>query len=645
MEKKMKDKKQQIKGRYLIFILILCISICVYGYLIYLNNTSPVIMAVEGYVDATKIEDTSIPHMLTGQWLRYKGLYTPEELSDVEGEYVRDIQYIRKMRGHTYTFSMKARVQDNFYFLLPRPHTSRLWINGQEVLGENGTSITPSDYFDLNSYSGNGDYSFTLQVSSNSYHNVYQGILVGSKEALSMTRNLWILLDAIAIGLSLMLILLCLTLYINKLSEIYLPLLALSALMELARFLLIPRLPMMIPFHLGSVAFYGQFTFVNYFICKLLVPRTASKNMDRMIYATIVISLLGCIFYPAYSGSILRYSYMVYIALQLYLLSKGVLKGKPESGILLLGCCIAMGSEIFYTLLDIGLIPQGVVDVQIFPAQYFRFFYLVAFAIATCKKFALKFSEADILSGNLERQVNEKTKELRASQESLISLQQKRQQFMTDMVHNLRSPLFALGGYVDLFRDKGESLTVEQEKYIDLIDRKIRYVGRMVDDMFLITRLEEGKIQFYFAEFEAAAFLEGALQDAKAKSVDKGVQVVCLHKLEGIIINGDPFRLRQALDNILDNAIRYSSEGSLVTIQGNLDSYDRVRISVTDTGSGIPEDKQAQLFKRYISRGEGGQTGLGLAIADYIVKEHQGSISVDSEQGKGSTFTIVLPRC
>ncbi|MDF2592576.1 MAG: two-component sensor kinase, involved in phosphate sensing, partial [Clostridia bacterium] len=291
------------------------------------------------------------------------------------------------------------------------------------------------------------------------------------------------------------------------------------------------------------------------------------------------------------------------------------------------------------------LIPQGVVDVQIFPAQYFRFFYLVAFAIATCKKFALKFSEADILSGNLERQVNEKTKELRASQESLISLQQKRQQFMTDMVHNLRSPLFALGGYVDLFRDKGESLTVEQEKYIDLIDRKIRYVGRMVDDMFLITRLEEGKIQFYFAEFEAAAFLEGALQDAKAKSVDKGVQVVCLHKLEGIIINGDPFRLRQALDNILDNAIRYSSEGSLVTIQGNLDSYDRVRISVTDTGSGIPEDKQAQLFKRYISRGEGGQTGLGLAIADYIVKEHQGSISVDSEQGKGSTFTIVLPRC
>jgi signal transduction histidine kinase len=644
MEKKMKDKKQQLMRRFLILILLLCISICVYGYLIYLNNTSPVIIAVEGYIDATKLEDTSIPYMLTGQWLRYKGFYTPEELSDAKGEYVRDIQYIRKMRGYTYTFSMKAREQENFYFLLPRAHTSRLWINGQEVLGENGTSITSSDYFDLNSYSGNGDYRFTLQVSSNSYHDVYQGILVGSKEALTMTRNLWILLDAIAIGLSTMLILLCLTLYINKLSEVYLPLLALSALMELARFLLTPRLPM-IPFHLGSVVFYGQFTFVNYFISKLLVPGTASKNMDRMIYATIVISLLGCIFYPAYSGAILRYNYMIYTALQLCLLSKGVLKGKSEAAILLLGCCIAMGNEIFYTLLDIGLIPQGVVDVQIFPAQYFRFFYLVAFAIATCKKFALKFSEADILSANLERQVNEKTKELRASQESLITLQQKRQQFMTDMVHNLRSPLFALGGYVDLLRDKGESLTMEQEKYVDLIDRKIRYVGRMVDDMFLITRLEEGKIQFYFAEFAVADFLEGALQDAKAKSIDKGVQVVCLYKLEDIMISGDSFRLRQALDNILDNAIRYSSAGGLVTIQAILDSHDRVRISVTDTGSGIPPEKQAQLFKRYISRGEGGQTGIGLSITDYIVKEHHGSISVESEQGKGSTFTIVLPRC
>lgn len=639
----MKVKKQQYKGRYHVLILLLCIPICVYSYLVYLNKTSPVIAAKEGYIDATKLEDASIPYMLTGQWFRYKGLYTPEELSGLKGEYVRDIQYIRKMRGYTYEFCMKVNNEDDLYFLLPRPHKSRLWINGREVLGEKDTSITANDFFELNSFPGNGTYKFVLQVSSDSLYNVYQGILVGRKETLSMTRNRWIQLDAVAIGLSIMLILLCLTLFVHKLSEVYLLLLALSALLELARFFLAPRYQI-IPFHWGWVTFYGQFTFINYFICKQLVPDTALKSMDRMVYLTIAFSALACFFYPVYSGLILRYVYMIYAALQLWLLSKGVLHRKSEAAILLFGCGVAMGSEIFYTVLNIGLIPQGVVDVQILPAQYFRFFYLVAFAIATCRKFARKFSEADILSGSLERQVNEQTKELTVSQERLIAVQQKRQQFMTDMVHNLRSPLFALGGYVDLLRDKGESLTVDQEKYIDLIDKKIRYVSRMVDDMFLIARLEDGKIQFHLTEFDVASFLEGARQDAQVKSVDKGVQVTCLCRPKEIIVKGDSFRLRQALDNILDNAVRYSPDGGLVNIQGIWDGSDTVRISVTDTGPGIPKEKQAQLFRRYASKGEGGQAGLGLSIADFIVKEHNGSIVVESEQGKGSTFTMVLPK-
>jgi signal transduction histidine kinase len=334
---------------------------------------------------------------------------------------------------------------------------------------------------------------------------------------------------------------------------------------------------------------------------------------------------------------------MFYMVLQFWLLSKGVLNNIPEASILLLGCTIAMGSEIFYALLYLGLIPQGVVDVQIVPAQYSRFVYLAAFSIVTCQKFAGKFSEADILAANLERKVKEQTKELRESREHLIMIQEKRQQFMTDVVHNLRSPLFAMGGYIDLLRDEWKDPEKEREKYIDLIDKKIEYVSHMVDDMFLISRLEDGKIQFHFTEFDVTSFLEGVLQDAKAKSVDKRVQVVSFCEPEEIIITGDPFRLRQALDNILDNAIRYSPIGGTVTIHGVWDGSDRICISVTDAGPGISEEKQARLFERYISKGEGGQAGLGLSIASFIVKENHGSIMVESEQGKGSTFTIVLP--
>jgi signal transduction histidine kinase len=365
--------------------------------------------------------------------------------------------------------------------------------------------------------------------------------------------------------------------------------------------------------------------------------------MDRAVYLAIFISISGCILFPVYSNRILRYDYIFYILLQFWILSKGFLHDIPEASILLLGCTIAMGSEIFYALLYLGLIPQGVVDVQIVPVQYFRFIYLAAFAIATCRKFAGKFSEADILAANLERKVEEQTKELRESREHLIMIQGKRQQFMTDVVHNLRSPLFAMGGYVDLLRDEWGNPTRKQEKYIDLIDKKIKYVSRMVDDMFLFSRLEDGKIQFHFTEFDVVSFLEGALQDAKVKGIDKGVQVVCSCDQDEINITGDPFRLRQALDNILDNAIRYSPAGGTVTIREVWDGTDRICISVTDAGPGIPEEKQTRLFERYISKGDGGQAGLGLSIASFIVKENHGSIIVESGQGKGSTFTIVLP--
>lgn len=640
----MKTEKQLHRKRYLFLILILCIPICVYGYMIYLNKTSPVITAKEGYIDATRIEDTSKPYLLTGQWLEYEGLYTPKDLSKQEGEYVRDIQYRRNLRGKTYAFSMEVKEEDNLYFYLARPNNSRLWINGQEVLGKNGTSISAYDCFRLNSYPGDGVYKFVLQISNNNVSgNGYQTILVGSKETLNIIRNRWIQLDSIAVGLSLMLILLCLALFFHKRSEVYLPMLLLSTVMELAHFLAMPRLPLVVPFHWGWVAFYGQFTFINYFICKQFVPNTASKSTDWMVYLTVVFSALGCIISPIHSTAILRYTYMFYTMMQVWLLSKGVLRGISEVAILLLGCMITMGGEIFYTLLNTGLIPQGVVDVQILPAQYFRFAYLVTFAIATCQKFASKFSEADILASNLERQVKEQTKELRASQEHLNAIQQKRQQFMIDVVHNLRSPLFALGGYVDLLRDEWINPEKEQEKYVDLIDKKIKFVSHMVDDMFFISRLEDGKIEFHFTEFDLASFLEGALQDAEAKSVAKRVQVICICEPEEIIIIGDPFRLRQALDNILDNAIRYSPTGGTITIHGILDGSDRICISVMDNGPGISNEKQARLFERYISKGEGGQSGLGLSIASFIVKEHHGNIVVKSEQGKGSTFTMVLP--
>jgi len=98
-----------------------------------LNYTSPVLEAQDGVIDARGCALDGGPYMLTGEWLRFQGQLTPETLSEHEGSFVEDIRYIRKMRGYTYEFTLLSDQPETTYFLLPRPHNSLLWINGNAV--------------------------------------------------------------------------------------------------------------------------------------------------------------------------------------------------------------------------------------------------------------------------------------------------------------------------------------------------------------------------------------------------------------------------------------------------------------------------------------------------------------------------------
>ncbi len=637
----MKDVIKKNHKTILILLLILTIPFAVTYLFSWINRHTPEIFVREDMADASQVAAEDGPFTLTGQWLRYQGSYLPEDLDALDGEHVKDIRYIRKMSGYTYRFTLKLEKPEEWSFLLPRPHNSRLWLDGTEVIGEEG-QLSSAEIYSFADYTGQDEIQVVLQANSSSVYNVYQGFIIGSRGSLLEIQTRWMILDLVAAGMTGMLILMCLGLFLPKRSETYLLLLAVAAFAEVSHFLLVARHPHLNFFQIGSTTFFRQLSFVNYYVCKQFVPEESSRRTDGMIACTILLTVLACMLWPAQSNDWLRASYVLYLLVEAWILSKGILHRIPEAKVILVGCMLALGNELFYQLLYSGYVPQGMIDIEIMPAQYMHFAHIVALALATCMKYGKKFWEAEHLSEDLERKVQEQTEELRHTNEQLVLTQKNRQRFMTDIVHNLRSPLFAMGGYLDLLRDELESPTREQEKYLDMLDGKTEYISKMTDDLILIYRLEDGQLQMDKKSFELSRMLEQVQQDAQAKGQEKGIHVQLIMEELDSFLMGDRFRLKQVFDNILDNAIRYSPEGGIVRIcQEKVGG--EYYVSVEDQGPGISEEQQSRLFERYKSKGEGGKTGLGLSISNYIVQMHEGQIHVSSKMGHGTVMTVVLP--
>jgi len=636
-----KDFIKKNHNTILILLLILSIPFVVTYLFSWINIHTPVIFVEEDVADASQVAAEDGPFTLTGQWLRYQGSHMPEDLDALEGENVKDIRYIRKMSGYTYRFTLRLEDPEEWSFLLPRPHSSRLWLDGVEVIGAEG-QLSSAEVYRFADYTGQNEIQVVLQVNSTSMYDVYQGLLIGSRGTLTEIQTRWMILDLVAAGMSLMLILMCLGLFLPKRSEKYLLLLAVAALAEVSHFLLVARHPHLNFFRVGNTTFYRQLSFVNYYVCKQFVPEESSRRTDVAVIGVILFTVVACVLWPQNSNNWLRASYFFYLVTEAWILSKGIWRQIPEAKVILVGCMLAMGNEIFYQFLSEGTVPQGMIDIEIMPAQYMHFSHIVALALATCMKYGKKFWEAEQLTEDLERKVQEQTEELRHTNEQLVQTQKNRQRFMTDIVHNLRSPLFAMGGYLDLLRDELEDPTKEQEKYLDMLDGKTEYISKMTEDLILIYRLEDGQLQMDKKSFELSRMLEQVQQDAQAKGQDKGIRIrLFMEESEGFLL-GDRFRLKQAFDNILDNAIRYSPEGGDIDICQEIVSGEYY-ISVSDQGPGISEEQQNRLFERYKSKGEGGKTGLGLSISNYIVQMHGGQIHVSSQPGMGCTITVTLP--
>jgi two-component system OmpR family sensor kinase len=231
--------------------------------------------------------------------------------------------------------------------------------------------------------------------------------------------------------------------------------------------------------------------------------------------------------------------------------------------------------------------------------------------------------------------------------ERLDRLFQAQQRLGADVSHELRTPLTTIRGNVDLLRRGAADDPVERAAALDAIEGEVDRMSRLVADLLLLAQAEAGmKLEKQPVELDTLilqVYRQAQLMSATRFLSDERVAIHLGHE-DQAIIEGDPDRLKQLLLNLIDNALKYTPPGGYVTISLYRDQ-NWVRISVEDTGIGIPPEVLPHIFDRfYRAQREGRKgVGLGLSIARWIAEAHGGHLEVESQVGEGTTFTLWLP--
>src|SRR5512135_1120749 len=248
----------------------------------------------------------------------------------------------------------------------------------------------------------------------------------------------------------------------------------------------------------------------------------------------------------------------------------------------------------------------------------------------------------------LERRVYERTAELEAALQRLSELNQMKANFVANISHELRTPLTHIKGYLELMvSDSLGPLTEEQRHGLQVSHKAADRLENLIDDLIMFSMASHGELSLKQEPLDIRRLVNIAARNAMQKAEERGVTVNVMAKEHVPTVQGDSEKIVWVLNQLLDNAIKFTPSGGRVVISLKEESTNLVMVTVTDTGIGIPANRLQEIFEPFhqldgSSTRRAGGTGLGLSLVRQIVEAHGSLLDVSSVEGRGTTFKFPL---
>ena len=229
----------------------------------------------------------------------------------------------------------------------------------------------------------------------------------------------------------------------------------------------------------------------------------------------------------------------------------------------------------------------------------------------------------------------------------LKQLEKIRQDFVANVSHELRTPLTTIKGYAETLLD-GALKEDQAFQFVQVIKRHTDRLTKIVEDLLMLSRIETKEFQLKMEPVSVRDFIDDIIDFMREPAERKKISLSRNEIPSSLAVLADRSHLEQILINLLDNAIKYTPEGGRVTVSAVEKDSEDIQFSVEDNGIGIPKEDLSRIFERFYRVDKGrskelGGTGLGLSIVKHLVQTHGGSVWVESQMGKGSTFYFTLP--
>lgn len=653
-----------MKRFWLIFILILALCMAVFE-TVSLPFAAKGPAAQNGILDLQGQDFTDTVFELSGQWELYYGqLKTPgnfQESPSAECEWI-DLPGSWTQLDHPElgfaTYRLTIQTDSNTPLMLYVPEiisAARIYVNGELLLqtGQVGTDKAashPAIHNDLLTLLPQ-DGQLELVVQASNYHLVASGLyypLLIGRETVLIHHLFWQrTIAAAALGGILLIGVYHLFLYsFRRQQRLYLTfsLICLTSVLRLAletnsfvQFFLPNGMNLFIS-RVFLLLFMLHSLCISLFMLQVFAIRLP-RWLKEIYWACLLLPAAAIVFLPfSLAASSMFLVLPAYImALVLALRTKKI--GRDPYYLLYFGSMVGfiVCAPLTKTVLEGALFLPGIAP---------NLFLILSQCVILSRNYAETMTESERLNANLENLVQQRTSELHTTNEQLAASQTALREMISAISHDLKTPLTVLNNYLELLGDNALSAD-EQERleYLSIAYQKNLDLQRLIQTLFEVTRLESGNIVYNLEWFPVPKLMEEAQQKYAELLRD---QEVCftVHTDTNCMLQIDSSRIWSVLDNLIYNALRYTPAGGSISLTARrMDTS--VQLQIADTGQGISAEHLPHIFERFykvsIERGEkDGTSGLGLYIVKTTVEAMDGTVSVESQPGQGTVFTLTF---